>query len=116
MKRLDDMTPEELAAEAQAWDRGDFADGTWVDAPEAIPRITEGKAIVLCHVGATGCVFGRNVPADPRTVFMKGRTGWAAMAASEKDAVCRRVWDVAMGEFAIVNIRTSEVIAIYSVQ
>jgi len=42
-KRLDDMTPEELAAETAAWQNGDFADGTWEDAPEAI--ITKSKRV-----------------------------------------------------------------------
>lgn len=116
MKRLNDMTQEELRSEGPAWDRGDFADGTWRDAPEAIPRITEGRALVYCHVGDTGCVFGRNNPTFPRSVFVKDRTGWAAMTASEKDTVCRRVWDVSAGEFAIIDIRTSEVIAIHSVR
>jgi hypothetical protein len=37
MKHLDDMTQEEIAAEVSGWERGDFANDTWKDAPEAIP-------------------------------------------------------------------------------
>lgn len=48
MKRLDDMTPQEIAAEVQGWERGDFADGSWKDAPA--PVVTREQVAWLLQV------------------------------------------------------------------
>ena len=97
MKRLDDMTPEELAAEAKAWDRGDFADGSWVDAPHAIIANERfyyltgedgvRRAIIVHASNRSGSTYARGLGGSHR-VFLAHPGLWGQLNPRQRDAPC----------------------------
>lgn len=124
MKCLDDMTPEDLAKEAQAWDRGDFADGTWYDATPEATAANERyyyltgedgirRAIVSCAAFHKGSIFSRGRGAPPRVFLEMGR--WLDLNEEQRHGLCQLIWagTDAGGELVILDAETDAVIATY---
>jgi hypothetical protein len=124
MKRLDDMTKEELATEALAWDRGDFADGTWKDVTPEATAANERlyyhtgddgvrRHLITCSCNRDGCTYSRG-PSAAR-VFLAGGP-WMTLNALQRDALCQLVWRVPSGEFIVIDPVTEQVIATHTVR
>ena len=87
-----EVTPEEpadLIAEVVKWERGDFADGTWREAPEAIPALADAR-VIFCVENREGCTYSR-APSGSHRVFLAGGF-WPMLSILQKDTVCRLVW------------------------
>lgn len=62
----------------------------------AIPEL-----VVHCSPDGDGATFCR--PDGSRRVWLSERASWGALAAVERDAVCRLVW--AVGTFEVTDVR-----------
>lgn len=126
MKRLDDMTQEELAAETARWEAGDVAKGTWKDAPEAIIanqrfyylRGEDGvrRSIIACFSTSAGLWCSRGMWMEPRA-FIGLVSSWDSLNRQQHDGMCQLLWagtDDA-GQFVVIDSTTDAVIATHDI-
>lgn len=110
-----EVTPEQLAsliAETIRWEHGDFADGTWVNAPEAIIAMTEAR-VILCVRNLEGCTYSR-APSGSHRVFLAGGA-WPTLNPLQRDSVCQLVWPGAK-RFILRDPVSDHVIAMHALQ
>lgn len=114
LPHVEQLSPQrirDLEDEAGRWDRGEFADGSWRDAPEAVIA-NEGqfylngddgvrRAIIVCSTNREGTVYARGLAGSHR-IFLTHPALWGELNTLDRNAVCQLVWP-AESEFAILD-------------
>lgn len=110
---------EKLTAEVKSLEDGDFSDGTWQNAPEAIPGLDscyfltgEGgvkHAIITHNPYKEGSTYARGRAGSHR-LFMDHPALWEQLNPLQRDSVCRLVWPTWSGSFIIIDAVSEDVV------